>query len=142
MRAGRLRSRVVLERQSEVQDAMGQRVQEWTPLAIVRASIEPIRGNEFIAASGERAELTTRIRIRYSSDVADLQPRDRVNYGDNLYDIQSVINTDDRNRELQLMCIHAIVGSSVTVFSFPHDYAQFRDGSTVEFLNTDNAEFI
>lgn len=105
MRAGRLRHVVTLERQSATQDAMGQRVDVWTTIATVRASIEPLRGKEFIAASGERAELTTRIRIRYSGDVSGLRPRDRVNHGGNLYDIVAPpINTDERDRELQLMC--------------------------------------
>lgn len=105
MRAGRLRHVVTLERQSATQDAMGQRVDVWTTIATVRASVEPIRGNEFIAASGERAELTTRIRIRYSADVSGLRARDRVNHGGDIYEIDAPpINTDQRNKELQLMC--------------------------------------
>lgn len=104
MRAGRLRTSVVIERQSDTQDAMGQRIETWTAIATVRASIEPLRGKEFISASGERAELTTRIRVRHSSVTAAVRPRDRVNEHGVFYDIQSAINVDDRDKELQLMC--------------------------------------
>lgn len=110
MKAGRLRQTGTLERQSAgPENDFGHRPDVWTSLAAnIRASIEPIRGREFMTASGEHAELTHRIRIRHSSSTATARPRDRFVSAGVVYEIQSAINTDMRNREIQLMCKQVI----------------------------------
>lgn len=105
MRAGSLRHVVDLERQSITQDAMGQRVDTWVAFATVRASIEPLKGDEYQASSGEQAELSHKIRIRYSSDTSGLRARDRINYKSQIFEITAPpINLYQANRELQVMC--------------------------------------
>ena len=105
MRAGSLRHVVDLERQSATQDAMGQRVDTWTSFATVRASIEPLKGDEYQAGSGEQAELSHKIRIRYSADTAGLRARDRINHKGEIFEITAPpINLYQANRELQIMC--------------------------------------
>jgi SPP1 family predicted phage head-tail adaptor len=101
MSAGLRDKKVQIQRQGSTQDAAGQLSDMWTTQATVWASIKPVSGREYFNASGERAEVTHTIGILYGPTVA---PRDRIVYGSRMFDIKSVINVDERNRELLLMC--------------------------------------
>lgn len=65
------------------------------------ASVEPLRGDEFLQADRQGASVTTTIVIRYQSGI---EPQMRAVWGSHTYDIQSVINIDERQRETHLMC--------------------------------------
>jgi len=69
--------------------------------ATVQASIEPVSGREYFAEQSTQADVTHRVYTRYVSGVV---PKMRVKYGSRVFDILSVINTRERNVELQLMC--------------------------------------
>jgi SPP1 family predicted phage head-tail adaptor len=101
MRIGRLRHRITIQQPSTAQNTYGEPGTTWSDLATVWGSIEPLRGREYFAAQEIQAEVTTRIVIRHRADVS---PTMRVNYGSDTYLIESVINPDNRDRELQLMC--------------------------------------
>lgn len=109
MRNGKLRHRIALQRQSTTQDAAGHPAQTWTTFATRRASIQPLNGREYLKASGEGSDVSTRIRMRYDATVATLKAYDRV-IDESVspmvvYDIEGPpINPDERNRELILMC--------------------------------------
>lgn len=92
---------VTLQRRGTTQDSAGQVVETWTEIQKAWASIDPIVGREYFNASGERAEVTHRVKIHYGPTVA---PRDRVLYGSRVFDIKSGINIEERNRDLELMC--------------------------------------
>jgi SPP1 family predicted phage head-tail adaptor len=64
------------------------------------ASIEPLNGREFFAAQQVNAEVTARIRLRYLPGVTRQM---QVKFGSRTFAIESVINVEERNRELQLM---------------------------------------
>ncbi len=106
MRSGRLRHQLKLQQQSTTNNG-GQLEQTWTTFAERRGSIEPLNGREYMQRSGEQAEVTTRIRLRYDSVVAVIAPKDRILHGTVTYDVQSVIDPRERNRELVLMCTRA-----------------------------------
>jgi len=72
-----------------------------TTVATVWGSVEPMRGQEYLEANRLGAAVDTRIRIRYLSGVL---PSMQVVYGAHTYDIKSVINVNERNIEMQLMC--------------------------------------
>ena len=96
---------ITIQRRGSAQDDAGQEIETWTQTAQVWATIRPIRGREYFNASGERAEITHTISIWYGTTVA---PRDRVVYSGRTFDIQSVINIDERNRDLELMCVEHV----------------------------------
>lgn len=103
MRAGRLKQRVRIQEFVEVVDEYGTPIgSDWEDVAIVWASVEPLRGREYIQLQNTQAELTTRIRIRYQPGIT---PAMRVLYDDRKFNIQSVIDPEERHRELELMCI-------------------------------------
>jgi SPP1 family predicted phage head-tail adaptor len=108
MQAGRLRHRVTVQRATDAIDQYGDQTPTWTSLGTVWASVEPLNGREYFAAAQMQSEVSTRIVIRPISGVT-LTPKDRVKFGSRYFDIQSVINRDERNRELQLLCVERFV---------------------------------
>lgn len=66
IQAGKLRHSITIQAKSTARDACGGELPaSWVTFATVRASVEPLQGREYMSASGERAEATTRFRLRY-----------------------------------------------------------------------------
>ena len=107
MRVGTLRHKVVIQQNTPTRDSYGAEVDNWIDYATVWASIEPARGREFWESQQVNAEITGKITIRY---LAGITPKMRVKHGDRIFHIISVINTEERNRELQLMVKEKIDG--------------------------------
>jgi len=102
MRAGRLRHRLTIQSPVNAQDEYGAKTQyAWVDEATVWGSVEPLRGRELVEAGREAAEVTTRIVIRYRTDVG---PECRVVWGTRVYDVLSAINVEERDRQLELIC--------------------------------------
>lgn len=72
----------------------------WGKLATVRASIEPLAGQEFLNARQLYPTVTHRIRTRY---VAGVTQKARAVYGSRTFNFQQVINVDERSRELEIL---------------------------------------
>ena len=107
MRSGQLRHRVTIRKPVETQNSYGEPIVRWQDVATgVWASIEPLSGREFMAAKQLVSEIEVRIRIRY---LAGLSAKMKiVDANSNSYLIESIINIEERNRELQLMCSRII----------------------------------
>lgn len=101
MRAGQLDQRVTLKSRASTVDSFGEPTGAWSTLATVWAVVQPLMGREFQEAKQTEAELTTRIRIRYRTDVTAAM---QAIHGSITYDIVSVMCPDTDRRELILMC--------------------------------------
>lgn len=101
MRPGKLRHRITLQQVTRTPDGIGGYTETWTDVATVWAAVEPLRGRELFDAEQVQSEITHRVRIRYRSGVDSSM---RVRFGARLFRIQSVIDVDERHREIQLMC--------------------------------------
>jgi len=101
MRAGDLRQRVTIQSKTAVQNSFGEEVITWVDLATVWASVEPLRGREFLDGKMLTAEITTRIRIRERDGIS---PEMRAVFGSKIYDILAVVHIEEREREIDLMC--------------------------------------
>lgn len=105
MRAGRLRTLVTIEKPVETDNAAGEVVQQWQPFAVVWAEIEPLRGEERVAAQQLEATVDYRVRMRW---IPAGLPRAKyqINTGGatGVLEIQSVINPNLRGKELELLC--------------------------------------
>ena len=101
MNIGKLRHRVKLQGLTENQDGYGQAVKSYTTYATVWASIEPLSGREIEHAKQITAETNYRITIRYNGNV---KATDRVAFGDRTFEITAVVNPEERNEYLVLMC--------------------------------------
>lgn len=83
-------------------DAHGQPSGAWVTLATRAMSIEPLSGALLFAAQQQHREITTRIRLRWYDVPVDADLR--VKRGSTYYYVQSVINFQERNVEMQLLC--------------------------------------
>ena len=104
MQAGRLRHQVIIQSRtaaSPQRTPSGAPDEAWADLYTVWAAIEPLRGKEFMESQAVNSAVATRIRIRYRSGIDATM---RVKFGTTIYSIEAVINLEERNRELQLMC--------------------------------------
>ena len=105
MQAGELRHRVTIQAivASTGDNMGGQTVSRYDDVMTVWAGIDPPKGREYFGAGQTQSETVTRVRIRYRPDITTVN---RIKFGSTRYfDINAVINPDERNRELILMCI-------------------------------------
>ena len=100
MDIGRLNRRIVIQEKTVTRDAYGGESISWTDVATVWAAVLPIRGREYVAIREAGAELTTRFVIRHRDGVT---PAMRIAYGGGYYNIESVIDSEDGHRFLELM---------------------------------------
>lgn len=106
MRAGKLRHLVTVQTELEDQSSMtGAVTKAWATVASVYASVEPLIGRELQRAMAERAELTYTIRTRY---LAGITTRHRLLYDGKTFNIRSVVDVEERHRELVLMCTEGL----------------------------------
>lgn len=106
MRSGKLRHVVTIQQRtsgSPQRTATGQPDTAWATFqAGVPCSIEPISGREYFTQAQVQGEVTHRLRMRY---LAGVLPSMRVLYGSRVFDIVAVMNLEERNVEMHLMCV-------------------------------------
>lgn len=102
MRAGRLRHRVTMQDRVDTPDGNGGNVITWADNRVVWAAIEPKRGKEFYDSQTVNADIEGTITIRYFNG---FDPTMRVNWTsrNRVFDIQAVVNSDERDKTLELM---------------------------------------
>lgn len=104
MRAGQMRQRITIQKLDETRGPTGGKALVWVSLCSAWVSIEPLKGSEYLSGKEVNAEITTRIRMRYRSDVT-ITAGMRVVYGGRQFVIDGPpIDSYTRHRELQLMC--------------------------------------
>lgn len=101
MKIGRLRHRIVIEESSAGRDSFGAEVSQWIQFAKVWADVSPVSGREFASFKQINAEITTKIIIRY---IAGITTEMRILFGDRVFEIDSVINPEEKNISLLLVC--------------------------------------
>jgi len=95
--AGRLRHRLVLERDLGVSDSEGGATSAWMPVASLFADIVPLAAEERVAGEALASRATHRIVIRHRGDVAG---GDRFRLGSRLFDIDAVYDPHEDGRWL------------------------------------------
>ncbi len=102
MRAGQLRQRVTFRQKNATQDGFGAvEKQPYTTIATVWAAVEPLIGREYLESKKEQGEVTTKIRIRYRTD---LTSKMQATYGDHTCEIVSILPVKENKREILIMC--------------------------------------
>ncbi|WP_201319144.1 phage head closure protein [Paenibacillus sp. EPM92] len=99
---GELRHKVTINQLQSVDDGAGGSVDTWMPVATVFAAVNPLSGRELFQAQQLQSEITHKVRMRYR---AGITPDMRVHFGSRIFLISAVINWQERNRELALMCV-------------------------------------
>lgn len=101
MKIGKLRHLIIIEESIPSRDSFGAEVSEWIQFAKVWADVSPVSGREFASFKQINAEITTKITIRY---IAGITTEMRILFGDRVFEIDSVINPEEKNISLLLMC--------------------------------------
>lgn len=101
MRAGLLRHKLIIERPVDARGELGEALIEWHPYPAVWGSVEPLSGRELMRYDRTMGELSHRITIRY---LPALTTKMRIRFGERLFGITSIINKEERNISLEIMC--------------------------------------
>lgn len=104
MRAGSLRHKVTIQRNTPTEGDYGEDVDVWATLLIVWASIRPDTGKEGLSEGRIDATVTHTIRMRYT----DITPEDRIVYGSRTFNISSIQNVVERDRELHILAVEDV----------------------------------
>lgn len=102
--AGQLRTPITIQQRIDVPDDMGQPIPTWLTVLNTRAQVEVASGREAIAAGQVQATSAVRVTTRWQDGVT---PAMRVLIGTRTLNIGAVINVDERNREMRLLCTEA-----------------------------------
>ena len=107
MNPGKLNKRISLQSLVITSDSEGVQQSTWIDYKTVWASIEPlsVRYREFLAAQAINTEISVTIKIRYTEGINSAM---RVKYGNRFYTIIAVVNPNESNKELNLMCKEVI----------------------------------
>ena len=103
MRAGTLRHAITVQQDTGTsRGSMGSHVESWVTFANRRASIAPLQGRERYEAHALAATVTHEVRMRYLNGI---EPKKfRILFGNRVFDIQAIVNSEERNREMVLLC--------------------------------------
>jgi len=106
MRIGDLSRRIELQSPVETSDNMGGFTVSWNSEGIVWAAVWPVSATERIQANAPTMVISHRIRIRYRSDI---KPDWRLKFGNRYLSVVSIVNANESDRQLDLMCREAVV---------------------------------
>ena len=98
--AGKLTKRIILQKSIMTQNTYGEEVPTWETISSVWAQIIELRGKEFWTSKQLNSEITSKLTIRYRTDVDTTV---RIMYGSRIFYILSIIR-DDNTTYLELMC--------------------------------------
>ncbi len=98
---GKLRHQISLLKPIIIKDELGQEVEKLEVQKTIWVSIEPLSGKEYFSAKQVNSEATVKITIRY---IESLLPHWVVQFGQRIFNIEAIINLEERNRYLQLLC--------------------------------------
>lgn len=98
---GKLRQSFTIQLNTPTRTAAGAEVDSWATFLTVHGSVEPLVGREWFANNTTQQRVSHRVRMRYQAGVL---PKMRILYDSRYLVIESVINVEEKDRELVLMC--------------------------------------
>jgi len=101
MKAGKLRHRIQLLAPMPTQNSTGEEILSYSPLAYAWAEVRPLSGRELERAKVVAAEVSHEVVMRY---MTLLNEQCLVLFGTRHFQINAILNTDERNVELRLLC--------------------------------------
>lgn len=106
MSAGELREKLVFEKRAEEADAYGNTQGDWEEQFTVRARIRPRFGGETVLSErlANRQPYTITIRSSMQARAVTADWRVRNARTDEVFNIRSVVNPDEKNAYIELLC--------------------------------------
>lgn len=100
MNVGKMRHRITFQRRATEKDRAGGYTDDWVDVTTTWAQISPISGKEYFS---QVRETTVSHRI-YCRHRPGIDPRLQIKFGNRTFRILSVINWEERNEGLTIMC--------------------------------------
>lgn len=97
MKAGQLRDRIELQKNTPVANSFGEFVDTWTTQATVWGAVRPLSGTLLFQAKQANSDISGEVEIRY---MADIQATWRLKIGTRILRIVTIINPENRNEKL------------------------------------------
>lgn len=101
MNPGELRHQVALQSSTMTTNSFGEKITTWSTYALAWAAIKPLQGRELANAKQVHEQIDYEIRIRFRESVDSSH---RILFGSRIFEVQAVLNVDERNKELKLLC--------------------------------------
>lgn len=103
IRIGRLRHRIEIQAATKTPDRAGGSTERWETIedGNVWARVEPLEGRERFDMLKLESVLTHRVTVRYRTGVNAAM---RVKFGARTLSVRAVVNPDERNERLDLLC--------------------------------------
>ena len=98
---GKMRYRIKVETATNTRDTGGGITQAYTPVTFIYANIKPTNANSSYRQGIVQEKVTHEVTIRYMNNIST---NHRISYGSRLFDIKGIINIDERDRFLKLLC--------------------------------------
>lgn len=98
---GELNHRIKLEQLLVEKDNLEQEIETWQLAYEVWADIKPLSGKEYFKARQTKSDIMVQVTIRYRPQIHNHM---RMLFNNQIYEIVSVINVNQENRYLQLLC--------------------------------------
>lgn len=98
---GRMRHKIAIQSPTATVDSGGGRSIAWSTLKEVYADIRPTTGRYQFQHDQEKEKVTHKIIIRHRADIGTNY---RVKFGSRIFNIHSILNEDERDRFLTMMC--------------------------------------
>lgn len=110
MKIGRLRKRIQIQQNTQVQSEDGQPVDTYLTVANVWASIDPVSAREFLTAGQLQGQITHKIGIRYG--ILDVTTKHRILWTDGVttrtFNIQAVLPDNNDRDKVAILCLENI----------------------------------
>ena len=106
MQAGQLRNLITIQTPVEAQTSTGEPTITWVTYYTVNGSIEPLIGREYWQSKQISSEISGKINIRY---IKGITAKMRIKFGNRYYNIESIIDPEERHRELILFVSEKIL---------------------------------
>lgn len=100
MNIGKMRHRITFQRPTNEKDRLAGYKDDWFDVDTVWAQVSPVSGREYLSQVRDTM-VSHKIYCRYR---AGITTRMRIKFGDRTFRIISVLNWDERNEGLTIMC--------------------------------------
>lgn len=99
--AGEYRHIIIFQELTNKRNAYGEIEKEWEDVYKTKVAIYPLSSRELFQAGVISNETTHKIYLRYSPLIKNDM---RIKFNDRYFSIISIIDFEERNKELQLLC--------------------------------------
>ena len=101
--AGKYRHPITIQKQELVRDSYGAVTENWVDVIKVRAGVYPLSGKEYLSVYNIPSDLSHKVQMRYLPGTP-ITPDMRIIFNERIFRIISIIDFQEMDKELQIMC--------------------------------------